>query len=57
MARFPKGAENKISVVFVVMCAEKIRRLLYLFFGPFCLVLFSAMASPLLDQPQKHLEA
>jgi len=40
-----------------VMCAEKIHRLLYFFFGPFCLVLFSAIASPLLDQPQKHLEA
>jgi hypothetical protein len=32
MARLPKGAESTISMAFVVMCAEKIRRLLRLFF-------------------------
>jgi len=32
MARLPKGAENAISMAFVVMCAEKIYRLLRLFF-------------------------
>ncbi len=32
MARLPKGAENSISMAFLVMCAEKIRRLLRLFF-------------------------
>ena len=32
MARLRKGAENLISMAFVVMCAEKIRRLLRLFF-------------------------
>jgi transposase, IS5 family len=32
MARLSKGAENSISMAFVVMCAEKIRRLLCLFF-------------------------
>jgi hypothetical protein len=32
MARLPKGAETLISMAFVVMCAEKIRRLLRLFF-------------------------
>jgi hypothetical protein len=32
MARQSKGAENSISMAFVVMCAEKIRRLLRLFF-------------------------
>jgi transposase, IS5 family len=32
MAQLPKGAENLISMAFVVMCAEKIRRLLHLFF-------------------------
>jgi hypothetical protein len=32
MARLSKGAENSISMAFVVMCAEKIRRLLRLFF-------------------------
>ena len=31
-ARLPKGAENSISMAFVVMCAEKILRLLRLFF-------------------------
>ncbi len=31
MARLPKGAETMISMAFVVMCAEKIRRLLRLF--------------------------
>ena len=33
MARLSKGAENSISMSFVVMCAEKIRRLLRLFFN------------------------
>ena len=33
MARLPKGAENTISMAFVVMCAEKIWRLLCLFFS------------------------
>jgi hypothetical protein len=32
MARLVKGSENWISMAFVVMCAEKIRRLLRLFF-------------------------
>ena len=32
MARLSKGAENTISMAFVVMCAEKIRRLLRVFF-------------------------
>jgi transposase, IS5 family len=32
MARLSKGAENSISMAFVVMCAEKIRWLLRLFF-------------------------
>ncbi len=32
MARLPQGAESTISMAFVVMCAEKIRRLLRLFF-------------------------
>lgn len=45
MARLPKGAENAISMAFVVICAEKIRRLLRLFFGAFfCMVMHLAMA-------------
>ena len=32
MARLSKGAENSISMAFVVMCAEKIRGLLRFFF-------------------------
>jgi hypothetical protein len=32
MARLAKGAESSISMEFVVMCAEKILRLLRLFF-------------------------
>ena len=32
MARLPIGAENSISMAFVVMCADKILRLLRLFF-------------------------
>ena len=32
MVRLSKGAENSISLAFVVMCAEKLRRLLRLFF-------------------------
>jgi len=32
MVRLPKGAESTISMAFVVMCAEKIWRLLRLFF-------------------------
>ena len=32
MARLAKGAETSISMAFLVMCAEKIRRLLHLFF-------------------------
>jgi transposase, IS5 family len=32
MARLAKGAETSISMAFLVMCAEKIRRLLLLFF-------------------------
>lgn len=35
MARLSKGAENLISMAFVVMCAEKIRRLLRLFLSLF----------------------
>lgn len=31
MARLPKGAETSISMAFLVMCAEKILRLLFLF--------------------------
>lgn len=29
MARLAKGAERRISMAYLVMCAEKIRRLLY----------------------------
>jgi hypothetical protein len=36
MARLPKGAEALISMAFVVMCAEKILRLLRLFFVTIC---------------------
>ena len=36
MARLPKGAEAFISMAFVVMCAEKILRLLRLFFVTIC---------------------
>jgi len=32
MARLPKGAETTVSMTFLVMCAEKIPRLLCLFF-------------------------
>jgi transposase, IS5 family len=32
MARLSKGAETTISMAFLVMCAEKIRRLLHLIF-------------------------
>jgi hypothetical protein len=32
MARLPKGAEGSISMAFLVMCSEKILRLLRLFF-------------------------
>ena len=32
MARLPKGAEGSISMAFLVMCSEKILRLLHLFF-------------------------
>jgi hypothetical protein len=32
MARLPKGAESSITILFLVMCAEKILRLLRLFF-------------------------
>jgi len=32
MARLARGAETSISMAFLVMCAEKIRRLLRLFF-------------------------
>jgi hypothetical protein len=35
MARLPKGAETTISMAFLVMCAEKILRLLCLFFVAF----------------------
>ena len=35
MARLPKGAETTISMAFLVMCAEKILRLLCLFFVTF----------------------
>jgi IS5 family transposase len=33
MARLAKGAESSIAMAFVVMCAEKIPRLLCLFFA------------------------
>jgi IS5 family transposase len=36
MARLPKGAATTISMPFLVMCAEKIRRLLRLFFVLIC---------------------
>jgi hypothetical protein len=36
MARLPKGTEAWISMAFVVMCAEKILRLLRLFFVAIC---------------------
>jgi hypothetical protein len=35
MARLPKGAQTSISMAFLVMCAEKILRLLCLFFVAF----------------------
>jgi hypothetical protein len=35
MARLAKGAETSISMAFLVMCAEKILRLLCLFFVAF----------------------
>jgi hypothetical protein len=35
MARLPKGAETSISMAFLVMCAEKILRLVCLFFVAF----------------------
>jgi len=35
MARLPKGAETSISMAFLVMCAEKILRLICLFFVAF----------------------
>jgi hypothetical protein len=35
MARLPKGAETSISMAFLVMCAEKILRLLCIFFVAF----------------------
>jgi hypothetical protein len=35
MARLPKGAETTISMAFLVMCAEKILRLVCLFFVAF----------------------
>jgi IS5 family transposase len=35
MARLPKGARTSISMAFLVMCAEKILRLLCLFFVAF----------------------
>jgi hypothetical protein len=34
MPRLAKGAETSICMAFLVMCAEKIRRLLRLFFVP-----------------------
>jgi len=37
MARLAKGAETSISMSFLVMCAQKIRRLLRLFFVSFLL--------------------
>jgi hypothetical protein len=36
MARLSKGAETLISMAFLVMCAEKILRLLRLFFVTLC---------------------
>jgi IS5 family transposase len=36
MARLPKGAENMISTAFLVLCTEKILRLLCLFSVAFC---------------------
>ncbi|WP_153062457.1 transposase, partial [Cyanobium usitatum] len=57
MARLSKGAENSISMAFVVMCAEKIRRLLRLFLSLFCLVMQLEMARLSLDGTQEHLAA
>lgn len=57
MARLSKGAENPISMPFVLMCAEKIWRLLRLFLSPFCLVKVLAMSRLPLDGAQEHLEA
>ena len=47
MARLPKGAENTISMAFVVMCAEKIWRLLRLFVTTIfaCFVLGNGLAA------------
>ena len=58
MARLPIGAENSISMAFVVMCADKILRLLRLFFCLYhCLAICLAMARLPLDGAQEHLAA
>jgi len=56
-ARLAKGAETSISMAFVVMCAEKILRLLRLFFHDFYLVLHPPMATHPLEGAHKHLAA
>ena len=58
MARLVKGSENWISMAFVVMCAEKIRRLLRLFFCHYLwLFIHLEMDRLPLDGAQKHLAA
>jgi hypothetical protein len=43
MARLPRGAEASISMTFLVMCAEKIRRLLCLFLVAFCVWVYCCL--------------
>jgi hypothetical protein len=43
MARLPKGAETSISMAFLVMCAEKILRLLCIFFVAFYACIYGCL--------------
>ena len=57
MARLAKGAETSISMAFLVMCAEKILRILRPFFPYLRMGLRMAVARPQLDNIQGHLPA
>ena len=57
MARLSKGAENSIPVAFVVMCAEKIRRLLILFLSLFLPGYAPGNGQVASGQAKKHLTA
>ena len=57
MARLAKGAETSISMAFLVMCAEKILRILRPFFPYLRMGLSMAVARPQLDNIQGHLPA